>query len=171
MNTSALTKSAAAITLAALTVLGAAACSSGAAKSAGAKAEQPSASASGTPKPGIGTKTQCMALEAKLLSSAGGLQSAITTLSSGGDPSRALPALQSFATQLQAQADKATDPALQPVAHKVETDYTAFVATAQAASDAYAAKNPAAVQAQAAKLKSQESTLQSDVGALRSVCD
>jgi len=173
VNTSALTKSAVAVALAAVAGLGIAACTAHAPGHADAKATASSAAAptaTSTPKAGVTTTMQCLDLESKLAGSLGRVQSALGTVTSGGDPSAALPQLQSFQKQLDTQLGAVTDPALRAPAVKLDADYDALVSTAKAASDAYAARNPSGVQAQAAKVLTEKSALEADVTALEGVC-
>jgi len=180
VNTSALTKAAVALTLAALAVLGTAACTAtGAsdAKSSSAKAASrptPSLSvAPGTLSPtqaDSGTKMECLALESKLMGSAAGLQSALATVSAGGDPSSAVPQLESFQNDLDAEAKSVSDPALKAPAQKLNADYDALVATVKASAAAFAAKDAAAAKAQSAKLQSQKSALMADATELQGLC-
>jgi hypothetical protein len=180
VKTSALAKPAAAITLAALAAFGTAACSAGApGKAADAKSSRtaspsesgrPTPSTSPAPQAGTGTKLQCLALEGKLMGSAAELQSAMGTLNAGGDPSAALGPLQSVQKDLDDEIGSVTDPALKGPAAKLKTDFDTLVATVKAASDAYAAKNVSAAQAQAAKLQPQKAALEADATALQKLC-
>lgn len=176
VNRFVLAKSAAAVTLAALAALGTAACTS-AATSHGPVAEtspqasaRPTPSGSPAPQPGAATKAQCLALEGKLMGSAAELQSAIASLSSGGNPNRALGPLQSVEKDLDAEVATVTDPALKDSAGKLATDFDALVGTVKAAADAYAAQNSSAAEAQFAKLQPEKATLEADAAAVQKLC-
>lgn len=176
VNTSALSKTAAALTLAALAALGTTACTAGGsgdaspAKASASPSRSAAPHATSTPKAGLATKAQCLALEGKLAGSASGLQSAMSALGSGGDPSSALPQLQNFQKDLHAEVGTVTDLALKGPATKFDGDFGAMVATVKAASDAFAAKDASAAQAQSAKLQTDEAALEADATALQRVC-
>lgn len=174
VNTSALTKSAAAAALAAVALLGVAACTSAdphAAKThSGTSSARPTPTSSAAPQAGVESKVQCLAVEGKLAGSAAELQSAMASLS-GGDPSSALGPLQSVQKDLDGEIGSVTDPALQASAAKLKTDFDQLVTTVNAAAVAYSARNVSEAQAQSAKLEPEKAALEADAAGLQKICD
>jgi hypothetical protein len=145
MHSTALSKSAAAITLAALAVFGVTACSSGGsgdsnaangsadAKSSGSSTPGASGAPSekSTPKAGIATKVQCVELQAKLNDSEKGLEDA---------------------------------------AGKFDADFGTLVTTLSALINDENTQNAADAQTQLAQMQTQETAIQADATGLEKVC-